>query len=84
MTDTGNVKANLICGSGDESENAGLAKPETPIRNAFDRYMFEGGFEATAKKAVAEARANLIAHGITPADSSNVKPSASIRKIVPK
>lgn len=40
-------------------------------RNAFDRYMFEGGMEEAARRGVAEARANLIAKGITPRDSTN-------------
>ena len=35
-------------------------------RSAFDEYMFGGGFEASAKKGVADAIAELIAAGITP------------------
>lgn len=43
----------------------------THNRNAFDNYMFGGGLQAAAQRGVAQARADLIARGITPNDESN-------------
>jgi hypothetical protein len=48
-------------------------------RNAFDEYMFGGGFEADAKKGVADAIAELIAAGIEPVNSSTLQKRLSIQ-----
>ena len=42
-------------------------------RNAFAEYMFGGGFEADAKKGVADAIAELIAADIEPVNSSTLQ-----------
>lgn len=49
-------------------------------RSAFDEYLFGGGLEAAANKGVANAIAELIAAGITPAYNSTLKQTDPVQK----